>query len=68
MCIRGGREELALIPKINPGNPVPGRGGAYFLKTRPRQTLISHVVGWERQRATGPRTGTENLYHSNSLT
>lgn len=48
MRIWGGRGEFALVPKINPGNPVPGRGGddrIHFFKTkknkRPRQPFTS---------------------------
>lgn len=46
MCIWSGGGELALVPKINPGNPVPGRGGdgrAHFetKRKRPRQTFTS---------------------------
>lgn len=48
MCIWGGEGESALVPKINPGSPVPQRGrigGAHFFKTRkkgrPRQPFTS---------------------------
>lgn len=71
MCIWGGGGELALVPKINPGNPVPGRGGdggAHVFKTKKNRTTgpdshsRPHLVSWERQTAKVPGTGTENLY------
>jgi len=64
VCIWGGGGELALVPKINPGNPVPGRGGdggAHVFKTkknnRPRQpfTSPSHEMGKANSQGTSDR-------------
>lgn len=35
----GEGEEYSLVPKINPGNPVLGKGEAYFFKTQNNNRL-----------------------------